>query len=94
MSSLSDYTELEILDHIFGGAAYTSPTNVYLALYTVAPTDSGGGTEVSGNGYARQQMSFGAAASGSITTDTAESFTASGSSTRAPFTVTQVDSPS
>lgn len=29
------------------------PATVYAAAYFVAPTDAGGGTEVSGNGYAR-----------------------------------------
>ncbi|MCI4463680.1 MAG: hypothetical protein JHC30_05885, partial [Caldisericum sp.] len=32
---------------------YTPPATVYIALFTVAPTDAGGGTEVSGGGYAR-----------------------------------------
>lgn len=51
--SKSDFLENEILDHILGNAAYTAPATVYIALYTVAPTDSGDGTEVSGGAYAR-----------------------------------------
>lgn len=51
--SFADYLEDEILDHIFGGGDYTRPGTLYAALYTVAPTDSGGGTEVSGGSYAR-----------------------------------------
>lgn len=51
--SKSDFLENEILDHVLGNAAYTAPTTLYFALYTVAPTDAGGGTEVSGNNYAR-----------------------------------------
>ncbi|MBA7540642.1 hypothetical protein ES705_32941 [subsurface metagenome] len=51
--SKSDYLENEILDHVLGGADYARPATVYVALYTVAPTDAGGGTEVSGAGYAR-----------------------------------------
>ena len=51
--SKSDYLELEILDHVLGNAAYTAPATVYIALYTVAPSDVGGGTEVSGGSYAR-----------------------------------------
>ena len=31
---------------------------MYVALYTVAPTDTGGGTEVSGGSYARQSATF------------------------------------
>jgi len=58
--SFSNYLETEILDHVFGGNAYTAPTTMYLALYTVAPSDTGGGTEVSttSTGYARQEVAF------------------------------------
>lgn len=66
MAGFSDYLELEVLDHVFGGASYTAPATIYVALYTVAPDDTGGGTEVSGGSYARQSMAFGTAASGSI----------------------------
>ena len=51
--SKSDYLELELLDHVLGGGDYSRPATVYVALYTVAPTDAGGGTEVSGGSYAR-----------------------------------------
>lgn len=51
--SKSDYLENKLLDHVLGGAIYTRPVTVYVALYTVAPTDAGGGTEVSGGSYAR-----------------------------------------
>jgi hypothetical protein len=45
--SFSDFLELEVLDHVFGNAAYSAPATLYVALYTAAPSDSGGGTEVS-----------------------------------------------
>lgn len=51
--SKSDYLENKLLDHVLGNSAYTAPATVYVALFTVAPTDAGGGTEVSGGGYAR-----------------------------------------
>lgn len=51
--SFSDFLENEILDHVFGAAAYTAPATLYIALFTAAPTDAGGGTEVSGGSYAR-----------------------------------------
>jgi hypothetical protein len=78
MSSFSDYLENELLDHVFRNAALTSPSAVYLALYTVAPTDAGGGTEVSGSGYAREEITFGAASGGAISNTAAVEFTASG----------------
>jgi hypothetical protein len=51
--SKSDYLENEILDHVLGGGDYSRPATVYIALYTVAPTDAGGGTEVAAGDYAR-----------------------------------------
>lgn len=46
MAGKSDYLENKILDHVYGGGDYTRPATVYVHLYTVAPTDAGGGTEV------------------------------------------------
>jgi len=57
MAGFSDYLEDKVLDHVFGGVAYTQPTK-HVALYTVAPTDTGGGTEVTGGAYARQTSTF------------------------------------
>ena len=54
--SKSDYLENKILDHVLGGSDYTRPGTVYIALYTVAPTDAGGGTEVTGGSYARKDV--------------------------------------
>jgi hypothetical protein len=35
---------------------YSSPVTIYLGLFTAAPTDAGGGTEVSGGNYGRVYM--------------------------------------
>lgn len=78
MSSFTDYLENAALNHIFRNTALTSPAAVYLALFTVAPTDAGGGTEVTGAGYARQAITFGAPSGGAIANTGAVSFTASG----------------
>ena len=67
--SFSNFLETEILDHVFGGAAYTAPTTHYLALYTAAPGETGGGTEVSGTAYARQSVAF--TTTGNTTSNTA-----------------------
>lgn len=48
------------------GSALTQPNATYVGLYTATPDPSGGGTEVSGNGYARQKGNFSAPASGVI----------------------------
>lgn len=78
MADFSDFLENELLDHVFRNASYTPPAAVYLALYTAAPTDAGGGTQVSGSGYARQAVTFGAASGGAIANTGAVSFTATG----------------
>lgn len=45
------------LNLMFGRTAYPSkPSTLYFALFTVAPTALGGGTEVTGGGYARKGM--------------------------------------
>lgn len=51
--TFSDFLENALLNHAFKNTAYTQPTNLYVGLFTVAPNDAGGGTEVTGNGYAR-----------------------------------------
>lgn len=61
--NLTNYAENKILDHILGTTSYTMPTT-YVALYTVAPTDSSSGTEVTGGSYARQAGAFSAASGG------------------------------
>lgn len=53
MGSKSNYLENALLDHVYGGGDYTRPGTIYVALFTVAPTDSGGGTEVTGGSYSR-----------------------------------------
>lgn len=54
--SLSRYLKAALLEEAFGAAAFTAPATLYLALYTVAPTDNGGGTEVTGGSYARKAV--------------------------------------
>ena len=58
MSGFSDYLEDKVLEHVFGGNAFTAPSSLHVALFTSAPSDTGGGTEVSGGSYARQTATF------------------------------------
>lgn len=81
MSSFSNFLELELLDHVFGNAAYTAPGTLYFGLFTVAPSDSGGGTEVTGGSYARVAVTnnatnFPAASGGAKSNGTAITFPA------------------
>lgn len=82
MAALSDHAEKLLLDWLMTTGSATRPTNWYVALYTAAPSDSGGGTEVSGSGYARQSATFAAASTpGGTTSNTnAVTFTAAGGS--------------
>lgn len=56
--SFSNYLETKVLAHTFSNTAYTSPTTVYVGLFTSSPSEDGSGTEVSGGSYARQSGSF------------------------------------
>lgn len=73
--SKADYLENKVLDHVLGASVYTAPATVYIALYTTAPTDAGGGVEVTGGSYARKSVTnnatnWPAAAGGSKTNGT------------------------
>jgi hypothetical protein len=68
--SASDYLENKLIDHSLGTTTFTKPTTIYAALYTVAPSDSSAGTEVTGGSYARQTITFSAASSGSASNNT------------------------
>ena len=76
MSAASDYLENTLLDHVLDATAYTSPTNVYLALFTADtqlesnnPTAEAQTPGV--DGYSRPTLSFAGAAAGSSATDAA-----------------------
>ena len=63
MAALTDFAENKMIDFFFraqalgitgaSAAAGTGPATLYIALYTAAPNDAGGGTEVTGGSYAR-----------------------------------------
>lgn len=71
--SFTDYLENKLLDHTFGGAAYTAPATVYVALFTTATNDAGAGTEVTGGSYARQAITV-SVTGNAVTTTAAVSF--------------------
>ena len=54
MASFSDYSESLVLNFLFTTNTATRPTAWYVGLFTGAPSDTGGGTEVSGSGYVRK----------------------------------------
>jgi hypothetical protein len=67
MAELSNYLENKVLDHVLRNTSYTSPTTVYVGLYTSDPADDNSGTEVSGGSYARQILSVTTATDGIVT---------------------------
>lgn len=86
MSQMSDYLEDAIRNYFKGTTFPAVPVDVLIAAYTAAPSDSGGGTEVTtGVGYWRAAMAVsgwtsGSAGSGQISNTAAITFpTASGS---------------
>lgn len=50
---MSDYLENKLIDQLFRAQSAPSSATLYVGLLTAAPSDSGGGTEVSGGSYAR-----------------------------------------
>lgn len=93
MAAMSDFLENKIIDWYFraqaigitgaSAAAGTGPTSLYVALLTAAPSDTGGGTEVTGGAYARVAVTSslanwaGTQAAGSTTASTGNSGTTS-----------------
>jgi hypothetical protein len=70
MAEMSNYLENALINATLRNTSYTSPSVVYLGLYTSDPTDADTGTEVTGGSYARQAITFGAPSNG-VSTNTA-----------------------
>jgi len=58
MAVMKQWLVEEILDHLLRAEEYEPPSSVWLALYLTAPTATTNGIEMSGSGYARQQITF------------------------------------
>jgi|TARA_R110000796_G_scaffold53148_1_gene124979 hypothetical protein len=56
--SFSNTFETRVLTWVFTNGTATRPTAWYLGLYTAAPGEGGGGTEVSGGSYAREALAL------------------------------------
>lgn len=99
MASMSDFLENKLIDWFFraqaigvtgaSAAAGTGPTALFIALLTAAPSDTGGGTEVSGGSYARVSVTSALTAwagTQSATSTTASSGTGGTTSNNAAIT--------
>lgn len=71
MAELSDYMEDRIVNFM-RNVAVTGHAAVYVALYTAAPSDSGGGTEVSGGSYARELAGLSAPSPAGVSANAAD----------------------
>ena len=80
MAEISNYLENALINVTLRATSYTTPTTVYVALYTTDPTDADTGTECSGTSYARQSVTFGAPSNGASTNSAAVEFPQAGSS--------------
>ena len=74
MAEMSNYLENALINATLRATTFTSPSVVYVGLYTGDPTDAGSGTEVSGGSYARQSVTFGAPSNGVSTNSAAVEF--------------------
>lgn len=59
MAAFSDYLEENILNHTLRGQTLSTPSTVYLALFTSNPSDEASGDEVTDSAYIRQDMAKG-----------------------------------
>lgn len=56
--SFTNDLETRVLQWALTAGSPTRPTAWYIGLFTAAPGEAGGGTEVSGGSYARQSVAF------------------------------------
>jgi hypothetical protein len=56
--SFTNDAETLVLQWLLTAGSATRPTAWYVGLFTAAPSDTGGGTEVSGGSYAREAVTF------------------------------------
>ena len=81
MSAATNFLENKVLDHVLGEGVrnYTSPAVLTVGLFSTNPGETGAGTEIIGNAYARTGVTFGAASNGAASNSANVTFpTASG----------------
>lgn len=76
-SGMTNTFESWVIDHFLRNTVETQVAP-YLALYSVAPGETGGGTELTGNGYAREAITFGVDTAGVTNNTNTITFTATG----------------
>jgi hypothetical protein len=74
MAEMSNYLENALINATLRNTSYTSPSTVYVGLYTTDPGEGNTGTEVSGGSYARVAVTFSAPSNGVSTNTGAVTF--------------------
>lgn len=69
-SGVTNFTTALLYNKLLRGVAGTFPTTVYVGLFSATPSDTGGGTELSGGGYARVAITVGTSAFSAVATGT------------------------
>ena len=85
MAQATNYLENKFLTGLLGGSNVTFSSKPYIGLLKTAPSETGGGTEVTGTNYARVQVgstgqgSFSVGSTGSASNSAAFTFADAGS---------------
>lgn len=95
MAAKSIYSDNAVLNAILRNTAFSSPTTIYAALFTTAPTtaytsSSPTGVEVSDTNYTRVAVTFSAPSGGSTSNSGTVSFFGSGAAGPGPYTIVAV----
>jgi hypothetical protein len=56
MAAMSNFLENKLVDQIFRAQTAPTTSTLHIGLFTAAPNDAGGGTEVAGNNYSRASV--------------------------------------
>jgi hypothetical protein len=70
--TLTDYLENKLINHLLRNTVYTPPASVWIALYTISPSETKRGVEVIGGGYTRMQVTFTISGNSAINSATIE----------------------
>jgi hypothetical protein len=57
MAQLSNHLENALMNHLYKNTQHTSSTSTYVALFNSDPAEDASGTECTGSGYVRMEMS-------------------------------------
>jgi hypothetical protein len=56
LGAMTNYMEDAVVKHFYRTGSFTKPSVLAVGLYTAAPGETGGGTEVTGGSYARAEL--------------------------------------